>query len=83
MITLSLSLSDHFDTNPCFPIAFMCCHLFNIGAESVAELSGVSLPYTKRNNKSLSSNNGRNSVTIKELVLDAHTLVMAGTYAMV
>jgi hypothetical protein len=48
-------------------------------AESVAELSGVSLPYTKLNNKSL-SNNERNSVTIKELVLDAQTLVTAGTY---
>jgi hypothetical protein len=74
--------AGHFDTNPCFPVAFMCSHLFNIGAESVAELSGVSLPYTKCNGKSLNSNNERNSVTIKELVLDAQTLVMAGTYGL-
>jgi hypothetical protein len=69
--------AGHFDTNPCFPVAFMCSHLFNIGAESVAELAAVSLPYTKRNGD---DNNERNSVTIKELVFDAQTLVMAGTY---
>jgi hypothetical protein len=74
--------AGHFDTSPCFPVAFMCSHLFNIGAESVAELSGVFLPYTKRNRESLNSNNERNSVTIKELVLDAQTLVMAGTYGL-
>jgi hypothetical protein len=53
--------AGHFDTNPCFPVAFMCSHLFNIGAESVAELSGVSLSYTKRNNKSLNSDNERSN----------------------
>jgi len=75
--------AGHFDTNPCFPVAFLCSYLFNIGAESVAELAGVSLPYTRRNKKSAGNkNNQRNSVTIKELVLDAQTLCMAGTYGL-
>jgi len=70
----------HFDTIPCFPVAFMCGHLFNIGAESFAELAGVSLPYTQCN----SNDNGsiRNSVTIKKLIHDAQTLVMACTYGL-
>ena len=59
----------------------MCSHLFNIGAKSVAELAGVSLPYTRRNNNG-DDNIPRNSVTIKDLVLDAQTLCMAGTYGL-
>jgi len=74
--------AGHFDANPCFPVAFLCSHLFSIGAESVAELSGVSLPYTKRNTESVNEGNARNSVTIKDLVLDAQTLCMAGTYGL-
>ena len=73
--------TGHFDTNPCFPVAFMCSHLFNIGAKSVAELAGVSLLYTRRNNNG-DDNIPRNSVTIKDLVLDAQTLCMAGTYGL-
>ena len=80
--TVPSMCAGHFDTNPCFPVAFMCSHLFNIGAESVAELSGVSLPYTKRNKESVSNGSERNSVTIKDLVLDAQTLCMAGTYGL-
>ena len=80
--TVPSMCAGHFDTNPCFPVAFMCSHLFNIGAESVAELSGVSLPYTKRNKESVSNVSERKSVTIKDLVLDAQTLCMAGTYGL-
>merc|ERR1712072_1261326 len=81
--TVPSMCAGHFDTNPCFPVAFMCSHLFNIGAESVAELSGVSLPYTCRSKDNADDNSiPRNSVTIKELVLDAQTLCMAETYGL-
>merc|ERR1712238_144327 len=75
--------AGHFDANPCFPVAFLCSHLFSIGAESVAELSGVSLPYTKRTKENVDGgDNTRNSVTTKDLVLYAQTLFMAGTYGL-
>jgi hypothetical protein len=74
--------AGHFDSNPCFPVAFMCSHLFNIGAESVAELAGVNVPYTPRSEITTTNTKSRNSVTIQDLVLDAQTLCMAGTYGL-
>ena len=59
----------------------MCSHLFDIGAETVVELAGVSPPYTRRNNNDHDSS-PRNSVNNKNLVLDAKPLCMAGTYGL-
>lgn len=58
----------HFDTNPCFPVVFMCSsHLFNIGAKSVLESSVISFPYITRIKESINKDNTRKYATIKDI----------------
>ena len=74
--------AGHFDANPCFPVAFLCSHLFYIVAESITELSGVSLPYIRHYKENINRKNQRHLVTIEDLVFDAQTLWMTNIYGL-
>ena len=76
--------AGHFDTNPAYPIAFLCSSLLNIAAKSIGHMAKVPLSYTART--STNDVHGdcyavrKNSVTPIQCVLNAQTLCMAGTY---